>query len=173
MKSHNYKQVKSRTLIFWTYFIILTFFAFLPVFCFVKSYEIQKEYINFDINNYKELLNKQLVLQQKIDSLYNDMALLNSGKVENNLFLEYYIAENKDKIDKVIDKDSTVEFKHYAFLMDNINNMLKLKDTIRVISNKEQLAYKDLLECINKTRKIKKDISYDPARNFSSKNKPL
>ena len=169
MKSHNYKQVRSRTLIFWLYFIVLTFFSFLPVFCFVKSYEVQKEYILADINLYKELLNKQQMLHQKIDSLYNDMALLNSGKVENNLFLEYFIADNKNNIARLINKDSTVEFKHYSFLMENIDNMLKLKDTIRVINNKEQLAYNDLLECIGKTRKIKKDISFDPTRNFSSR----
>jgi len=47
--------------------------------------------------------------------------------------------------------------------MSNVESILRQKDTILSISNKEHLALTDLLECMNKTRKIKQDLSYDPS----------
>jgi len=94
--------------------------------------------------------------------------LLNTGKVNNDLFLEKYIADNKIDINKTIGADSITEFRQYNLLMGNIENILKQKDTILGITNKEQMASTDLIGCINKTRKVKKDLSFDPSRNFSS-----
>lgn len=141
---------------------------YLPVYFFFRSCKSQNEYIAKDLNSYKEILNKHQILKQKIDSLYNQLSLLNTGKVTNDLFLEKYIADNKAEISRTIGADSSTEFKSYALLVSNIDNMLRQKDTILGISNKEQLALSDLQECMNKTRKVKQDLSYDPTRNFST-----
>ena len=82
--------------------------------------------------------------------------------------LEKYIADNKIEIIKTIGADSITEFRQYTLLMANIENILQQKDTILGIANKEQMELSDLMECINKTRKVKKDLSFDPSRNFSS-----
>lgn len=96
------------------------------------------------------------------------MALLNTGRVDNDLFLEKYIAGNKNEIIRIIGGDSITTFKQYSYLMNNVNNMLKQKDTIIGISNKEALALNDLKECMNKTGKVKKELSFDPTRSFTT-----
>lgn len=169
MKRLNHEKVVQATIRFWIYFVILCIFTYLPVYFFFKCSGWQNENIARDITAYKEIQNKHRVLKEKTDSLFNQLSLLNSGKVENDLFLEKYIADNKNDIVKTIGADSATEFKHYALLMSNVESMLKQKDTILSITNKEHLAFSDLQECMNKTRKIKLDLSYDPTRNFSTK----
>jgi hypothetical protein len=46
--------------------------------------------------------------------------------------------------------------------------MLALKDSIRVIGNREKIAYRDLMECMNKNHTVRRDLSFDPARRFST-----
>jgi len=129
---------------------------------------MQTNYIVRDINSYKELLNKHRLLKQKTDSLFNQLTLVNTGKVINDLFLEKYIADNRNEMVRLIGADSGIAFKQYGYLMNNIQGMLKQKDSLIGIFNRENLALKDLLECMNKTRKVKKDLFYDPTRSFSA-----
>lgn len=168
MKTLNNTEVNYATCIFWISFALLISLTYLPVYFFFKSCKAQNEYITQDLNNYKQLLNKHQLLKVKIDSLYNELALLNTGKVGSDLMLEKYIADNKNEVIKAIGTDSLTEFKHYALLVANIDNILKQKDTILQVTNKEQLASADLRECMNKTRKVKQDLSFDPTRNFSA-----
>ncbi|XZF16258.1 type VI secretion system TssO [Chitinophagaceae bacterium MMS25-I14] len=168
MKPLNSAQIRRQTLLFRIYFIIFILFAFVPVYAFVKSYDVQKRAVISDIDDYKTLLNKQQQLHQKIDTLYNRMSLLNTGKVENDQLLERYIADSKDDIIRLVGNDSSDAFMHYASLMKNIDNMLHLKDTIIQIRNRERAAYIDLTECMNNTRKIKQDLSTDPSRKFTA-----
>jgi|GEM_PF-1127639 len=168
MNPLNHSQIKRKTLVFWLYFLILIFLLFLPVYALFFSYNQQKSYITDDLNAYKEVLNRQIDIHHKVDSLHQLMGLLNTGKVGNDLFLEQYISNNKAELSKVVNKDSSEAFKHYALLLNQMDKMLLLKDSIRVISSRESLAYRDLIECINKSKKIKRDLSFDPARNFST-----
>lgn len=167
MKPVNYENIKRKTLIFWGYFAILVICAFIPVLLFFKSYGVQKQYIANDILACKKVLNKQIVLHNKVDSLYTLMQLLNTNQVRSDLFLEKYIADNKNEIIRVIDEDSAA-FRHYSLLLSEVDKMLLLKDSIRGITDREQLALKDLTDCIKYTRKIQLDLTYDPQRNFSS-----
>lgn len=167
LKKLNFKEVRRATTMFWCTFLLLLIFSIIPVYFFLKSYQSQNDYIVKDINSYKELLNKHQLLKQKIDSVYNQLSLLNTGKVSNDLFLEKYIADNKNEIVRIIGDDSTKDFKQYGYLMNNIEGILKQKDTLIGISNRESLALSDLMDCMNKTRKVKKDLSFDPARSFS------
>lgn len=168
MEKLNHKEVLRSTLYFWATFAVLLLFSFFTVYFFLESYRAQNSYIVKDINRYKEILNKHQLLKQKTDSLYNQLSLLNTGKVDNDLFLEKYIADNRNGIVAIIGADSAKEFRQYAYLMNNVDNMLRQKDTIISISNKEKLAYNDLMECMNRTRNIKKELSLDPTRNFSA-----
>lgn len=97
------------------------------------------------------------------------MSLLNTGKVRNDVYLGNYISDNIQDARKTIGQDSTSEFKHYALLLNKLDSLLTLKNKIIAIKDKEQLAIRDLNECVGKISKIKKDLSYNPARNFSSK----
>ena len=168
-KKLNSEKVTSEFLKFILLFGILSIFSFLVIYLFVKTHEIQSANIHKDVVSYKQLLNKQQVVKGKVDSIYYQMTLLNSGKVRNDVFLGNYISDNIQDVRKIIAKDSISDFKHYAYLMNKLDSLLKLKTDIIVIKDKEQLALRDLNECIGKITKVKKELSDNPTRNFSNK----
>lgn len=147
--------------------MVLSAVLFSSVYLFFKSYALQRSSIQNDIMDYKEILNKQQVLQTKIDTIYYQMSLLNTGQVKNDVFLGNYISENIQQTKNIIGKDSISEFSHYSFLLTKMDSILALKNEIIVISDKERLALKDLNECMGKITKVKSELSQDPTRGFS------
>jgi hypothetical protein len=97
------------------------------------------------------------------------MSLLNTGKVSNDVFLGNYISKNIQDIRKIIGEDSVTEFRYYTSLLNKIDNMMRLKNDLIKIIDKEQLALKDLNECIDKITKVKNELSKDPTRSFQAK----
>jgi hypothetical protein len=154
---------------FIAHFIVLSILIFLSVYLFFKSNAVQRNNIQNDIVAYKEILNKQQVLKSKIDTIYYQMSLLNTGRVKNDVFLGNYISQNIKQTRNIIGTDSISEFKHYSFLLNRLDSILALKNEIIVISDKERLALKDLNECIGKITKVKTELFKDPTRGFQSK----
>lgn len=149
--------------------VILCTLSFMSIFLFLESYTIQHKNIENDILAYKEILNKQEELKVKIDTIYYQMSLFNTGKVRNNIFLGNYISKNiQDARDK-IGVDSTSAFKHYTFLLIKLDSMLLLKNDIIKIEDKERFAYRELQGCVKNMSKIKTELSKDPTRSFQSK----
>lgn len=162
-------SIRKKFFVFISYFIVLCSLVFLSLYFVFKSYEIQKSNIQTDIVAYKEMLNKQQVLKAKIDTIYYQMSLINTGKVKNDLFLGNYISQNIQETKIIIGTDSVSAFKHYAVLLNKLDSILVLKNNITVISDKERLALKDLNECIGKITKVKSELSKDPTRGFQTK----
>jgi len=169
MQKLNHTQVKKATIRFWLVFAALLVMAFLPVYSFFKSYAFQQDFIRREVDHYKQVLNTQQQLKQKTDSLFNLMSLLNTGKVESDVFLQQYIADHKTGIEVLAETDSTA-FGTYRLLMRHAAQMLRQKDTLIAITGNEQLMRNNLLECLGKVRKVKQELAFDPARNFSSRN---
>lgn len=169
LKKLNGDKIRRESLKFILSFGILSVFSFLVLYFFVKTHTIQSANIHKDVFCYKQLLNKHHVIKAKIDSIYYQMSLLNTGKVRNDVYLGNYISDNIQDARRTIGQDSISEFKHYSCLLNKLDSLLTLKNDITAIKDKEQLALRDLNECVGKISKIKKDLSYNPARNFSSK----
>lgn len=148
------------------YFTILLTSSFFVVYFFFKSNATQHDNIQNDILLYKEMLNKQQVLKSKIDTIYYQMGLLNTGKVKNDLFLRNYISQNIQETKKIIDVDSSLAFTHYASLLSKVDTMLVLKNEITLISEKERLALRDLNECVGKMGRVNSELLRDPTRGY-------
>jgi hypothetical protein len=151
------------------YFFVLTGLVFLSIYLFFISCATQSNSIDNDMIAYKAILNKQQVLKSKIDTIHYQMSLLNTGRVRNDIFLGNYISKNIAETRKIIGSDSTGEFKFYVTLLDKTDNMLRLKNDLIKITDKEQTAKKNLDECIEKTAKIVKELSRDPTRDFQTR----
>ncbi|NAW50012.1 hypothetical protein GNY06_00925 [Elizabethkingia argentiflava] len=154
---------------FLAHFTVLSLLIFLSVYLFFKSYAVQRNHIQNDIIAYKQILNKQQALKLKIDTLYYQMSLLNTGRVKNDVFLGNYISQNIQQTRDIIGADSAQAFKHYSFLLNRLDSILALKNEIIVISDKERLALQDLNECTGKITKVSNELSKDPTRGFRSK----
>lgn len=162
----NASTVRASFFRFLGYFSSLTLLTFLSVYLFLKSNIIQKENIQNDIIAYKETLNKQQVLKSKIDTIYYQMTLLNTGQVRNDVFLSNYISQNIQETRNIIGSDSTSNFKHYSYLLTNLDSLMMLKNQVITISDRERLALKDLNECMSKMSKIKSELHKNPTRGF-------
>jgi hypothetical protein len=155
----NSKDIKIEVLKFLCHFIVLSILSFYSVYFLFESFNNQNNRIKLDVENYKEILNKQQDLKLKIDTIYYQMSLLNTGKVDNDLILGNYISKNIKETKNLIGDDKNNDFKHYSLLLSKIDTILYLKNELTNISDKENLSLRDLKECIGKVTKIKKELS--------------
>lgn len=87
-KKQNAAEIQRETRKFLLFFLVLSLVSFNALYFFYKSYSVQYAIIQKDVVSYKAVLNKQQVLYDKLDTIYYRMNLLNTDKVENNVFLE-------------------------------------------------------------------------------------
>ena len=143
-------------------FLFLSGFSFLSVFLFFKSSEYQKENIQKEVENYKNILNKNELLQSKMEGIYSKMSMIANDKVKNDDFLRDNIVEDIHDCKNIMGKDSVKEFKQYASLLKNINEMVSLKDKLISASLEERAALNNLQECQGRlnivTSKILNDV---------------
>ena len=72
--------------------------------------------------------------------------MIANDKVRNDDFLRDNIVEDIHDCKNIMGKDSVKEFKHYASLLKNINEMVSLKDKLISASLEEKLR---LIICRN------------------------
>ena len=89
-----------------------------------------------------------------MDTIYYKMTLLNSNKVENDIFLRNSILEDLQDTKNIMGEDSAKSFKQYATLTKNIGKMTVFKNELINITAKEQNALRNLNECMGKVGKM-------------------
>lgn len=148
-------------------FVALSGVSFICVFFFFKSYDLQREGIKKQADDYRELLSRGDLLRTHVDSILYRMDQLDIDKVANDNFLRNYIMDNVRDARNIMGKDSADNFKHYSILLKQIEPMLSLKNQIINVSYKEQVALRDLSECRGKIGIANKELSQDPTRKFT------
>lgn len=148
-------------------FVALSGVSFICVFFFFKSYDLQREGIKKQADDYRELLTRSDLLKTHVDSILYRMDQLDINKVANDNFLRNYIMDNVRDAKNIMGKDSADNFKHYSILMKQIEPMLALKNQIIDVSYKEQVALRDLSECQGKIGIVNKELRTDPTRKFT------
>lgn len=169
LKSINFKQIYLSISFFCVNFLILIFVFFIGIYFFYESSEQQKKRIEKDLLAYKTLLNKQYVLKGKVDTVYYHMSLLNTGKVEYDLYLEQYIAKDIEEIKKLVKDDNEENFNGYELLFIQLDSLLILKDQITDVANQEAVALRDLNECMYRFKNVYTELTNDPHRKFNKK----
>ncbi len=158
MSPLNQNEIRIKSLSFWLLFIVLLFFALLPVYFMVWTAGEQQKTSIAKEQEYREMYNKQITLSDKIDSLYTQLTYVSAAKVNNYLYVEDMISNNKLEIQLLIGKDSAGKFATYAHLVNNLNPALFLKDSIVRIENSENMLRNDLLTCMSKNKRIRQTI---------------
>ncbi|MFT3936525.1 MAG: type VI secretion system TssO [Chitinophagaceae bacterium] len=158
MKPQNIEDIRKRTLHFTLLFIVLISFSIVPVYFFFWAAGQQKKAFLERLQDYKQVQNKQLLLKDKIDSLYIQLNYVNAEKVNNYLALENGILENKYATEVSVGKDSLGNFKAYAMLLKKLTPQLYMKDSILKMASVENTIKTDLRSCMDQTQKIHRDI---------------
>lgn len=153
-KKLNTDDVRKGIIRFIFSFIILISITLTTVFLFFKSSKIQKEQIQKELNDYKNVLSRNELLKIKMDTIYYKMALLNTDRVQNDIFLRNSILEDLQDTKNIMGPDSTKAFKQYATLTKNIGKMTIFKNELINVTAKERNALRSLNECIGKVGKM-------------------
>ncbi len=151
-------EIRRHTLQFWLLFVVLLAATFVPAYAFVWASGQQHKAFIAGLQSHRQMLNKQILLHDKVDSLYGYIGMVNSQKVNNYLFLEKYISDVKNDITTVIGEDSSGRFNAYKHMMNTLNRQLLLKDSIVKAEARENLIKTDLVSCMAHTKGIRKDI---------------
>jgi hypothetical protein len=166
-KKLNKKDVSLGVWKFILSFIVLSGVSFICVFFFFKSYDLQRQGVKKQADDYRDLLSKSDVLKTHVDSILYRMDQLNINKVDNDIILRNYIMDNVEDAKNIMGKDSVDNFKHYSILMKQIGPMLALKNEIVKVSYKEQIALRNISECRGKIGMVNNVLKVDPTRNFT------
>jgi len=158
-KNLNANDVTQETLKFVLLLTILSSFTFFCVFLLFKSTDIQNNNIRYDIETYQNVINKNAIINEKIDSIYNNMVLISNNKVKNEIFLRNKIMTDINECQIVIGQDSIKDFKHYSKFLKNIGAMISTKSDLNKVSNQEQIKQNLLIDCLEDTNKISTNIS--------------
>lgn len=150
----NKDDVRNGIIRFALSFIVLLSLCLTTVFLFFRSSKVQKEQIQQELNDYKSILSRNEHLKIKMDTIYYKMALLNTDKVENDIFLRNSILEDLQDTKNIMGADSIKSFRQYATLTKNIGNMTIFKNELINITAQERNALRSLQECIGKVGKM-------------------
>ena len=164
LKSINFNQICLKIVYFIINLLILILLCFIGVYFFFESSNRQIKHVEKDILLYKSVLNQQYVIKNKIDTLYYNMRLLNTGKVQNDHVLERYISKQIEEIKNLINKDKEENFNSYALLLKQVDSMLMLKGQLIQINSQENLTLKDLNECMSRFKNVYTQLNEDPHR---------
>ncbi|MEG0929084.1 MULTISPECIES: type VI secretion system TssO [Chryseobacterium] len=148
-------------------FAVLSVVSFGCLYLFFKSYDIQREGISREAENYMELMRRSDLLKTHVDNIYERMTQLDMNKVQNDVFLRTNIMDNVRDAKNIMGKDSTGNFKHYAVLMKQIEPMINLKTKIIGVEYKKKTVLRDLEECMGKVGRANNELRKDPTRNFT------
>ncbi|MCC8035013.1 MAG: type VI secretion system transmembrane protein TssQ [Rikenellaceae bacterium] len=116
--------------------------------CFLTTAGKEMEYINLRSGEYDAAFSNQIMLTEKVDSLYNNLTLLNSGQLVNQTVLYNRISNQKMNLLRVLEELADNDAVLYKSLSDNINDVLQVKDSIRLLDSQVELVKGDLQRCI-------------------------
>lgn len=95
---------------------------------------------------------RQIALTERVDSLYNNIALLNSGKRFNEGVLKNRISTQKMQLIGTLESINKSNALLYSKMSDQINTVLQTKDSIRMVSGQAEQVKEDLKRCIQDNR---------------------
>ncbi len=166
MKPLNAPEISRRTLMFAFNFAFLLLVCILCMYTYFSIAEAEGILLVREANKYDQLAVKYESLSGQVDSMYLHMELLNSDRVTNNLELQRLISNEKENLSKTMLSgvgDTTVNFTAYKNLSKKINNILNIKDSIRLVSIDEEALRADLMTCITNNQQLKKKLQAPPS----------
>jgi|SRR5690554_2420955 len=146
-KALNYKEIRKKSLRFILSLSALSLYSFI---CIIFLYETKanKDDIILDkINAYNLISDKDVILTNKLESIYDKMTLIATNKVKNERFLRENIINEIRDCNNIIGEDSLSHFKHYKPLLESLDDMILLKSQLISINEEKSRVVRDLLEC--------------------------
>ncbi|MDR1098297.1 MAG: type VI secretion system transmembrane protein TssQ [Tannerella sp.] len=155
MKAKNNREVTRCYLIFaWALSMAVLTGAGL-FFCFIRTAQVEIDGIDAKSREYDVAYARQIALTEKVDSLFMMLSLLNSDGQVNEILLQNAVSTKKMKLISAMKPVNERDVLLYSRVSEKVNTVLQIKDSIRILRNRETLIRDELLRCMQDNRKAR------------------
>ena len=149
MKSLNATAIAAAYFRFVGHFLLLIVSIVVVIYAFFSTLTQQVQLLGADKVRYDEVLFTQRVMGQKVDSIYRNLKLLNTGLVRNDRPIEQRILRQKDELNALLAQKIFERRPHevYRRVVGCVNEMLVLKDSIYITQHQANDILRELTDC--------------------------
>lgn len=153
MKAKNSKDVRRGYLLFAVGMCCSILLGFWCVWSFLLTTDREVARMEVRSREYDVNFAAQIALTEKVDSLYSNIALLNSGQRMNEPVLHNRISTQKMNLLGSIDAMDENDALLYGKMSGRIDVILQTRDSIRLVGSQVEQVKDDLRRCIEDNRK--------------------
>ncbi|RZK62901.1 MAG: hypothetical protein EOO59_01310 [Hymenobacter sp.] len=149
MKALNAPAIAQAYFRFVGHFLLLIASIVLVIYAFLATLTQQVQLLGVDKARYEEVLFTQRLMEQKVDSIYLNLKLLNTKLVRNNRPIEQRVLRQKDELNtlltqKIFERRPNEVYRRVAGC---VNEMLVLKDSIYTMQGQANDIQRELNDC--------------------------
>lgn len=165
MKAINHTSVFKGYLLFAVCMaLVVGLFVFMN-YCFVSATRSEDTRIGTRSVVFDQTFDRQNRFVDRVDSLYNYMALINSSYRVNDILVQNAVSTRKMQLLEDLEKLDGKDVLLYRNLMEKVNMLLTVKDSIRILKNREQTLREDLQRCIAADRQAARKLSLESVQS--------
>lgn len=159
MKAKNDTEVRKAYLKFSYFLMACIILAVLIFSCFLKTSSVEVKRIMKKAVEYDRIYAKEIEISASVDSIYQYMKLMNTSPKINDLLLQSVISTRKMNLIKSLEQFDAKDCKLYSHILNNMNLFLNARDSIRILNIQEEMARKDLMQCIRDNWKTRRNMN--------------
>ncbi len=110
---------------------------------------------------YDAAFERQVALAYRVDSLYNNMSLLNGDRRINEVVLQNRISTQKMNLINTLNRMNREDAELYNKLSERINDILQVKDSIRLLNMQVEQTKTELQRCIVDNRETARKMIFN------------
>ena len=156
MKAENNKEVRKGYLRFTGFLILIVSCTVCALYGFMKTSSVEVSKILTKTGEYDRVY---MQLMESMDSVINYISLLNTSPKINDLLLQNVISRKKiilmERMGMMNDKDC----KLYNKVITDLNTLLSIKDSIRMLTMQEEMVRSDLIRCVDENKQVSRKLS--------------
>jgi hypothetical protein len=152
MKAKNSKAVTHGYLLFAVSLFCSILIAVGCVWFFILTSGSEVAHIEKRSLEYDAIFEQQIVLTDEVDLLYHNLALLNSDQRINELVLQNKISTQKMNLINSLNGMNDADALLYKKMSDKVNDILEVRDSIRIMRDEVNQTKRELQRCIQDNR---------------------
>ena len=160
MKAQNHKSVTRGYLLFAVSLFCSILVAVGCVWSFIQTSGHEVARIEKRSLQYDAAFERQIMLTEKVDSLYYNLSMLNSDQRINELVLQNRISTQKMNLINTLNKINSEDALLYREMSGKINHILNIKDSIRILRVQVEQTKSELQRCIQDNRDASRRVMF-------------
>lgn len=159
MKPRNNTEVRKAYLKFSCHLMACIILAVMIFTSFLKTSGIEVRRITEKALEYDQVYANEISLSNSMDSVYQYMKLMNTSPRINDVLLQSTVSTRKMNLLRYTGTMDARDCRLYRQLLENINQFLGVKDSIRLQKIQEEMVKKDLMQCIQDNWKTRRNLN--------------